>query len=72
MLFQRQVKGINDYHLPEYLNDLYTSNDQLGKQNAKIYNNGIAMGSLTAQGGLTSRVHGEKNVGYIDSKWTAL
>ena len=58
-----RVNGITDYNLPEELERLYTSDDPMAvhfRNNARTYNNGMAMCSVTAQKGWTSRTHNGK------------
>ena len=58
-----RVNGITDYNLPEQLERLYTSDDPMAvhfRNNARTYNNGMAMCSVTAQKGWTSRTHNGK------------
>ena len=60
---QGTVNGISDYHLPRQLEELYTSPDPsavLFRNDARTFNNGMAMSSLTAQRGWQSRVHNNK------------
>ena len=57
------VDGISDYKLPQQLEELYTSSDPsavLFRNDARTFNNGMAMSSLTAQHGWNSRVHNNK------------
>ena len=54
------VKGILEYNLPQKLKQLYTSEDQLSKHfrnNARVYNNGLAMSSLTCNNKWQTRVY---------------
>ena len=54
------VDGIRDYNLPEDLEWLYesdTSSAEHFRKNARIFNNGMAMCSLTAKGGWRTRAN---------------
>ena len=58
-----RVQGIRDYNLPKELSDLYTSDDALAvhfRENARTYNNGMAMSFLSAKKGWRSRTHNNK------------
>ena len=64
------VKGISDYHLPKDLEMLYTSNKKFAtdfRKDARMYNNAMAMCSVTAQHGWRNRAHNNK----MDSMFTA-
>ena len=57
------VKGITDYQLPQELGWLYTSDSPMAvhfRENARTYNNGMAMSSITAQKGWRSRTPNKK------------
>ena len=57
------VKGITDYQLPQELGWLYTSDSPMAvhfRENARMYNNGMAMSSITAQKGWRSRTPNKK------------
>jgi hypothetical protein len=57
------VDGISDYNLPPGLKDLYTSScpDAVHfREEARVFNNGMAMSSLVAQHGWKNRTHGNK------------
>ena len=46
-----KVKGICDYNLPKALEELYTSSSKMAidfRKDARTYNNGMAMSSVTA------------------------
>ena len=58
-----RVKGIHNYKLPKDLEQLYTSDEPLAKhfrEDARTYNNGMAMCSLTASKGWRTRAHNNK------------
>ena len=55
-----KVKGIKDYNLPQTLQYLYTSNDDISKffrKNARVCNNAFAMSSLTCTNKWQTRTH---------------
>ena len=55
-----KVKGILDYNLPQKLKHLYTSDDELSvhfRNNSRVYNNGLAMSSLTCNNKWQTRVY---------------
>ena len=57
------VKGISGYRLPKVLEMLYTSNKKFAtdfRKDARMYNNAMAMCSVTAQHGWRNRVHQNK------------
>ncbi|KAL7524093.1 hypothetical protein ACHAXR_000434, partial [Thalassiosira sp. AJA248-18] len=57
------VDGITDFHLPQELEFLYTSGDEVAmdfRNNARTYNNGMAMCSLTAKNGWRTRTPNNK------------
>ena len=57
------MKGIFNYNFPKKLRQLYVSDDPLSihfRNNARVYNNGMAMSSLAAKKGWTSRTHNNK------------
>ena len=58
-----KVKGICDYNLPKALEVLYTSNSKVSidfRKDARTYNSGMAMSSVTATQKWHTRTHGVK------------
>ena len=57
---REKIKGILDYNLPQKLKHLYTSDDELSVHfcnNSRVYNNGLAMSSLTCNNKWQTRVY---------------
>ena len=58
-----KVKGICDYNLPKALEELYTSSSKVAidfRKDARTYNNGMAMSSVTATQKWRNRAHNGK------------
>ena len=68
-------KGISDYHLPNKLEMLHTSNkkiNRLFRKDARTYNNAMAMCSIAAQHGRRNRAHKNKSgVTTSQESWAA-